>query len=64
MHLRPPALDHGFVSFLWALMFGLLIWLGSLAVGVSGATAFIFAFLLGCAIFFFVRLFGEEDLRR
>jgi hypothetical protein len=64
MHLRPPALDHGVVSFLWALGFALFIWLGALAVGVPGATAFIFAALLGCAIFLFVRLFGEEDLRR
>lgn len=64
MHLRPPALDHGVVSFLWALLFALILWLGMLSVDVSGATAFILAALAGCAIFFFVRLFGEEDLRR
>ena len=64
MHLRPPALDHGVVSFLWALLFALILWLGMLSVDVSGATAFILAALAGCAIFFFVCLFGEEDLRR
>ena len=64
VHLRPPALDHGVVSFLWGFGLGLFIWLGLLAVGVSGATAFIFAALSAAGIFFFVRLFGEEDLRR
>ena len=64
MHLRPPSIDHGVVSFLWGFGLGLFIWLGLLAVGVSGATAFIFAALSAAAIFFFVRLFGEEDLRR
>ena len=64
MALRPPSIDHGVVSFLWAFGLGLFIWLGLLAIGVSGATAFIFGALSACAIFLFVRLFGEEELRR
>ena len=28
MHLRLPAIDHGIISFLWALFFGLFIWIG------------------------------------
>jgi len=42
----------------------LFIWLGLLAVGISGATAFILAAVSGAAIFLFVRVFGEEELRR
>ncbi len=64
MHLRPPSIDHGVASFLWAFGLGLFLWLGMLAVGVSGATALIFAALAGAGIFLFVRLFGEEQPRR
>jgi hypothetical protein len=57
---RPPSFDHGFISFLWAVGFGAFIYYGSLAVGVSSGTAFIFAALGACAIFIFVRVFGEK----
>ena len=40
---RPPSVDHGFISFLWAVGIGAYIYFGSLAVGVSSGTAFIFA---------------------
>lgn len=61
---RPPSFDHGVISFLWGLGLGFLIWLGLLAVGVSGATSFIMAALAGAAIFVYVRIYGEEELRR
>jgi hypothetical protein len=57
---RPPSFDHGFTSFLWAAGFGAFIYFGSLAVGVKGGTAFIFAALAACAIFILVRVFGED----
>lgn len=60
MHLRPPSIDKGFTSFLWAFGLGLFLWLGMLAVGVGGGTAFILAAVAGFVIFFYVRLFGEE----
>ena len=63
MQLRPPSVSPGFASFLWALGLGLFLWLGMLAIGVSGATAFIFAALAGAGIFLFVRLYGEDEPR-
>jgi hypothetical protein len=35
-----------------------------LAIGVSGATAFVLSAVAACAIFLFVRIYGEEDIRR
>jgi hypothetical protein len=61
---RPPSIDHGVASFLWGLGLGLLIWLGLLGIGVSGATSFILAAVAGAAIFLYVRIYGEEELRR
>jgi hypothetical protein len=63
-HLRPPSIAHGVVSFIWGLVLGLYIWLGMLAVGVSGATAFIFGAVSGAAIFVYVRVYGVEEPRR
>ena len=60
MHLRAPSVDKGVSSFLWAFGLGLFLWLGMLAVGVSGGTAFVLAALAGFGIFFYVRIFGEE----
>ena len=61
---RPPSFDHGVVSFLWALGLGLFIWLGLMAIGFSKPTAFILAAVAGAGIFLYVRIFGEEELRR
>jgi hypothetical protein len=47
-------------SFLWAVGLGAYIYYGSLAVGVSSGTAFIFAALAAFAIFLFVRVCGED----
>ena len=63
MHLRLPSFDRGLTSFLWGFGLGLYLWLGMLAIGVSAATAFIFAALGGGAIFLFVRLYGADEGR-
>jgi CBS-domain-containing membrane protein len=63
VHLRPPSFDHGLVSALWAIGLGIYILLGAIAVGVDKATAFIVAPLAAAAIYLFVRVYGEEDLR-
>ena len=61
MHLRPPSVDPGVTSFLWALVLGLFVWSGLLAIGVSQGTALILALLAFGAIFLFVRLQGGDD---
>jgi drug/metabolite transporter (DMT)-like permease len=57
---RPPSIDHGVIAFLWGLGLGAFIYFGSLSVGVSSGTAFIFSALAAFGIFVFVRVFGEE----
>ena len=62
--LRPPSIDHGVASFLWAFGLGLFLWLGMLAIGVDGATAFILAAVAAFGIFLYVRIYGEEEPRK
>ena len=64
MHLRPPAFAHGVTSFLWALFFALVIWIGGQAVGYGGDVTFITACVAGFLIFVFVRVYGEDEPRR
>ena len=59
-----PAFSHGVTSFLWALALAAFIWLGGMSVGMSRATAVVVAAVCGCAIFLFVRIYGEDDPRR
>jgi len=61
MHLRAPSIAHGVQAFIWAVVFFLFLWFGMRAVGVSHATSFILALVLGALIFLFVRIFGEEE---
>jgi uncharacterized membrane protein YiaA len=61
--LKPPSIDPGITSFIWAVVLGLFIWVGLLAVGVSEATAVILAAVSFCAIFLFVRVYGEKRPR-
>jgi len=60
VHLRMPSTDQGVQSFAWALLFFVILWLGMLAVGVGGATAFILSLVAAGAIFLFVRLRGGD----
>ena len=57
---KPPSIAHGVISFVWALVFGLFLYFGMVAVGVSKGTAFIFAAVAAFGIFLYVRVFGEE----
>jgi hypothetical protein len=60
MHLRPPSIDRGVTSFLWAFGLALFIWFGLMSIGMSRGTAFILALLSFGAIFLFVRTQGED----
>ena len=46
---------------LWAVFFFVYLWLGMLAVGVSGPTAFVLSALLGGSIFLFIWVCLEDD---
>jgi hypothetical protein len=61
---RPPAFSPGFTSFVWGVCLGAFIWFGLLAIGVSGATAFLSAVISAVLIFFYVRLYGADQLNR
>jgi hypothetical protein len=60
MHLRMPSIDQGVQAFVWALVFFLYMWLGALAIGLSGGTSFVVSLVLGGAIFLLVRIRGGD----
>ena len=64
MHLRPPSIDPGITSFIWAFVLALFIWAGLLAIGVSQGSALIIALLGFGAMFLFIRLQGGDDPAR
>ncbi|MET1010303.1 MAG: hypothetical protein ABWY96_09660 [Gaiellaceae bacterium] len=61
---RPPAFGPGFHALLWGVVLGAYIWIGLLAIGTGGGSAFLFGLVAAVLIFFFVRLCGEDQLRR
>ena len=63
MQLRAPSIDQGVQAFGWSVVFFLFMWLGGLAVGVSGALAFVVSLVAAAAIFMFVRLRGGRSPR-
>jgi hypothetical protein len=64
MHLRPPAIDHGIVSFIWAVVFFVFIWIGGIAIGMSSAMSFVVGAVAGFLIFLFVRIYGDDEPSR
>ena len=63
MHLRAPSIDKGVHAFGWSVVFFLYMWLGALAIEVSGAIAFIVSLVAAAGIFLFVRLRGGASPR-
>ena len=57
---RPPSIDQGVIALIWAIVLGLYIYYGLLAIGSSGAAAIVIALVSFAGIWFFVRLRGEE----
>jgi len=64
VHLRPPSIDPGITSFIWAFLLALFVWGGLLAIGVSQGTALSAALLAFGAMFLFIRLQGGDDPAR
>lgn len=62
--LRPPAFSRGFTSFLWAAGLGAFVWIFLLGVGVGMAPAFLFGLVAAGLIFFYVRLYGGDEVAR
>lgn len=60
VHLRPPSIDPGTSAGLWALFFGILIFVGMSAFGVDGAVNVIVSVVAALAIFLYVRLYGRD----
>ena len=58
MHLRMPSIDRGVQSFLWALVFFLVLYFGMVAVDVGKATALLISLVSAFLIFLFVRTRG------
>jgi hypothetical protein len=59
MHLRMPSIDRGVQSFLWSVLFFLVLYFGMLAVGVAKGTSFIVSLVSAFLIFLFVRTRGD-----
>lgn len=60
MHLRAPSIAKGVQSFLWALLFFLVLYLGMVAVDVSKATSLIISLVAAFLIFVLVRTRGDD----
>ncbi len=65
MHLpRSPSKDHGVVSFIWAVVIAVLIWAFLMAIGFTKADSFIISAVAACGVFWYVRVYGEDEPRR
>jgi hypothetical protein len=62
--LRAPARSHTTTSLLWALVFGLYIFLGGLAIGWARGISLLLAGVTGFGVFLLVRLYGADEPRR
>lgn len=63
MHLRMPSIDQGVQSFIWAVVFFLVLYLGMVAIEVSKATALVLSLVVAFLVFLLVRTRGEPDPR-
>jgi hypothetical protein len=49
---------------MWGFGLGAFIWLGMLAIGITGATSFIVGAVAGFGIFVYVRVYGADERAR
>ena len=59
VHLRMPSIDRGVQSFLWSVVFFLVLYFGMLAVGVARGTSFLVSLVSAFLIFLFIRTRGD-----
>jgi hypothetical protein len=64
VHLRMPSIDQGVQAFVWALVFFLFLWLGSILIGFPSGTSLVISLLVAGAIFLFVRTRGGRAPER
>jgi hypothetical protein len=55
MHLRMPSIDRGLQSFLWALLFFVVMYFGMVALDIRKGTALLVSLVLSFLIFLYVR---------
>jgi purine-cytosine permease-like protein len=63
VHLRMPSIDRGVQSFIWAVVFFLVLYFGMLAIAISKGTAFVLSLVAGFLVFLLVRTRGDDDPR-
>jgi purine-cytosine permease-like protein len=63
VHLRMPSIDRGVQSFIWAVVFFLVLYFGMLAIAISKGTAFVLSLVASFLVFVFVRTRGDDDPR-
>ena len=61
--IRMPSVDRGVQSFIWAVVFFLVLYLGMVAIAVSKATALVLSLVVAFLVFLLVRTRGEPDPR-
>ena len=64
MHFRAPSIDPGVMAFIWAVLLGIYVYFGLVAIGEPGAIAVVLATLSFAGIWFLVRLCGEDETGR
>jgi len=64
VHLpNPPSIDPGVMAFVWSALLAIYIYFGLLAVGANGAFAITITLVSFAAMWFFIRLRGEDRPR-
>ncbi len=58
MHLRMPSIDRGVQSFLWALLFFVVLYFGMVALDIQKGTALLVSLVSSFLIFLYVRTRG------
>jgi hypothetical protein len=60
MHLRAPSTDRGVQSFVWALVFFVLLYFGMVVLAIAKGTAFVVSLVAAFLIFLVVRSRGQR----